>query len=81
MTELPAARGWASWLAVSGLGLILVGAGHALEGCSQSHGGGHRPLLLDGQATWGVVHLLLGLVIRVTGLGLLAGLPAARAVT
>jgi uncharacterized membrane protein YtjA (UPF0391 family) len=75
----PAARGWGSWVVFAGLLLILAGAGHALEGVLAL--GGHttrEPLLLHDLTTWGVVHLVLALVMALTGLGLLAGTPAAR---
>ncbi len=79
MAGLPAARGWAGWVVFAGLVLILVGAGQVLEGVLALSG--HRtpePLLLDDLTTWAVVHLVLALVLVLTGLGLLAGVPAAR---
>ena len=71
--------GWVGWLVFAGVVLIIVGSVQDLEGVLALSG--HRtpePLLLHDLTAWGVVHLVLALVLVLTGLGLLAGVPAAR---
>lgn len=82
----PAATGWAGWVVFAGVLMILLGAFHAIEGVVA--------LLRDevylvrpgglvvhvSYTTWGWLHLVLGIVAALTGLGLLAGNIVARIV-
>jgi len=82
----PAASGWTGWVVFAGVMLILLGVFHVIEGLVA--------LLRDdvllvrpgglvvhvSYTTWGWVHLILGIVAGLTGLGLLAGNIVARIV-
>jgi hypothetical protein len=77
---LPAARGWAGWVMFAGLLVILLGAFHVVEGLVallRGTGTAHALVLSDATA-WGWVHVALGLVAFLVGVGLLAGRPVAR---
>jgi hypothetical protein len=79
VTGSPAASGWASWVVFAGVLLILVGAVHVLEGVLALAGAeADGPVLLSDPVARGVLHCLFGLLTGLTGLGLLAGIPAAR---
>src|SRR3954465_4878281 len=69
----PAAHGWAGWVVFAGVMLILLGAGHVLEGLAALAGRGGGGVLLVSSTTWGWVSTLLGLTAGLVGLGLLAG--------
>src|SRR3954451_22096480 len=74
----PAAHGWAGWVVFAGVMLILLGAGHVIEGLvalARGEGGG---VLLVSSTTWGWVSIVLGVIGGFAGLGLLAGAPVAR---
>jgi hypothetical protein len=76
----PAAHGWAGWVVFAGVVLILVGAGHVIEGLvalARGKGGG---VLLVSSTTWGWASIVLGVIGGLAGLGLLAGAPVARVV-
>src|SRR3954454_24278894 len=76
----PAAHGWAGWVVFAGVMLILLGAGHVIEGLvalARGEGGG---VLLVSSTTWGWVSIVLGVIGGFAGLGLLAGDPVPRVV-
>jgi hypothetical protein len=83
---LPAASGWTGWVVFAGVMLILVGCFQAVEGLVALAKDSYylvRPsgLLVDvDYTTWGWVHLIIGVVAGLTGLGLLAGNTVARVV-
>jgi hypothetical protein len=74
----PAAHGWAGWVVFAGVLLILLGAGHVIEGLVALAGGGSDGVLLVSSTTWGWVSVVLGIIGGLVGLGLLAGAPVAR---
>jgi uncharacterized membrane protein len=80
----PAARGWAGWVVFAGLLLIMLGTFQAIEGLVALFDEGYylvRPsglILSVSYTTWGWVHLVIGIVAVLTGLGLLAGNTLAR---
>jgi hypothetical protein len=82
----PITRGAAHWVVFAGVMLILVGFFQAVEGLVALFQNNHyavRPsglLVITDYTVWGWVHLLLGVVALLTGMGLLAGNLLARAV-
>jgi hypothetical protein len=74
----PAAHGWAGWVVVAGVLLILLGAGHVLTGVAAlaGHGGGGG--LIASPTAWGWTWVVLGSLIGLVGLGVLAGAVLAR---
>jgi len=76
-------RGDSGWAAFAGVILFVVGSLNALWGLGGILNsdvvvvGGHGAILAD-ITTWGWVHLILGVVIAVTGAGLLMGKTTAR---
>jgi hypothetical protein len=82
----PAASGWAGWVVFGGLMLILLGIFHVIEGVVALFDQGYYTVRPSGlvvhvdYTVWGWVHLLLGIVAILTGLGLLAGNIVARVV-
>jgi hypothetical protein len=77
------AKGDSGWAAFAGVLLFIVGSLNALWGLAGILNddvvvvGGHGALIAD-ITLWGWLHLILGSVIAVTGVGLLAGNSAAR---
>jgi hypothetical protein len=82
----PITQGAAHWVVFAGVMLILVGFFHAIDGLVALFRDSYyavRPsgLLVGVDYTvWGWVHLLLGVVALLTGMGLLAGNLVARMV-
>lgn len=82
----PAATGWSGWVVFGGVMLMLMGGFHAIEGLVALFDKGYYAVTSNGlvvhvnYTTWGWVHLLLGAVAVITGLGLLVGNLAARIV-
>src|SRR3954453_18626473 len=74
----PAAHGWAGWVVFAGVGLILLGAGHVLEGGAALAGHRGGGALLVSATAWGWTSVVLGCLAGLAGLGLLAGAPVAR---
>ncbi len=79
-----AARQPTGWTVFAGVVLLIVGSLDALWGLAAILndeivlvGGGHGVILAD-VSTWGWVHLILGSIVAVTGLGLFAGSSAFR---
>ena len=83
MESRAAHRGDSGWAAFAGVIMVIVGSLDALWGLGGILNddvvvvGGHGALVAD-ITTWGWVHLLLGLAIALTGVGLLVGNPFAR---
>jgi hypothetical protein len=71
------------WTVFAGVVLLIVGSLDALYGLAAILNnevvivGGHGAIIAD-LTTWGWVHLILGSIVALTGLGLFAGNPAAR---
>jgi hypothetical protein len=82
----PAASGWSGWVVFAGVMLVLLGCFQVIEGLVALFDDGFylvrpRGLVLHvDYATWGWVHLALGLLMVLTGLGLMAGNIVARVV-
>lgn len=78
-----AADGYSGWAAFAGVIMFIVGSLNALWGLGGVLNddvvvvGGHGAIIAD-ITTWGWVHLILGSIIALTGLGLLSGSSAAR---
>jgi hypothetical protein len=71
------------WTVFAGVVLLIVGSLDALYGLAAVLNnevilvGGHGVILAD-ITTWGWVHLILGSIVALTGLGLFSGMSAAR---
>lgn len=71
------------WAVFAGVVLLIIGSLDALYGLAAILNdevvvvGGHGVILAD-FTTWGWVHLILGSIVALTGLGLFAGMSAAR---
>jgi hypothetical protein len=71
------------WIAFAGIALFVVGSLNALWGLAGILNddvvvvGGEGALIVD-ITTWGWVHLILGSIMAITGIGLLSGNTAAR---
>lgn len=71
------------WTVFAGVVLLIVGSLDALYGLAAVLNneivivGGHGVIVAD-ISTWGWVHLILGSIIALTGIGLLAAMSAAR---
>lgn len=78
-----AARQPTGWTVFAGVVLLIVGSLDALWGLAAILNdevvvvGGHGVILAD-FTTWGWVHLILGSIVAISGLGLFAGMSAAR---
>ena len=78
--------GWAAWVVFGGVMLILVGIFHMVQGLvallnDDFYLVGKNGLVLNFDfTTWGWTHLVLGILVGLTGVGLLAGNTAARVV-
>src|SRR3954463_11043325 len=77
-TARPAAHGWAGWVVFAGVLLILLGAGHVIEGLVALAGHRGGGVLLVSPTAWGWTSVALGCLGALVGLGLLAGAPVAR---
>jgi hypothetical protein len=83
MSGAKARAGDSGWAAFAGVMMFIVGSLDALWGLAAILNddvvvvGGHGAIIAD-ITMWGWVHLILGSVIAVTGLGLLTGNTAAR---
>lgn len=71
------------WIAFAGVMMFIIGSLDALWGLAGIVNdeivvvGGHGALIFDISA-WGWIHLLLGIVVALTGVGLITGNTAAR---
>ena len=76
--------GWTGWVVFAGVMMIMLGAFQAVEGLVALFDDGFYLVRPDGLVvdvdynTWGWVHLIIGVVGVVVGVGLLAGNMAAR---
>jgi hypothetical protein len=79
----PAGGQVSGWIAFAGVVMVILGCLDVLWGIAAIANdevvvvGGHGVMILD-ITTWGWVQLILGLVVGLTGLGLLAGNELAR---
>ena len=77
---------WSGWAAFAGIMLVMLGCFQAIEGFVAIFDDGFYRVTSGGllvnvdYTAWGWTHLLLGLLILVSGLGVLSGNVAARAV-
>lgn len=82
----PPATGWAGWVVFGGVMLIMVGLFQAIQGLVALFDDGFYVVRSSGLVvhanynTWGWIHLGIGVVAALTGLGLLAGNAVARVV-
>jgi hypothetical protein len=82
----PAPTGWTGWIAFASCMMLLLGTFQAIEGLVAIFDKGYyavgpRGLVVNVDYTvWGWVHLLLGVVIAISGVGILSGNLAARTV-
>ena len=76
--------GWAGWVVFGGVMLIMMGAFQLTTGLVALFNDGFYAVRSDGLVvnvdynTWGWVHIIIGLVAVLVGVGLLAGNMAAR---
>jgi hypothetical protein len=76
--------GWAGWVVFAGVMLLMLGAFHVIEGLVALFNDGFYVVRPSGLVvnvdynTWGWLHLILGVIGIVIGLGLLKGNIAAR---
>jgi hypothetical protein len=86
MRYAPETTAWTGWVVFGGVMLITLGAFQIIQGLVALFDDGFylvRPsgLIVDvNYNTWGWVHLIIGIVAILTGLGLLAGNTVARIV-
>jgi hypothetical protein len=79
----PAGAELSGWIAFAGVMMIILGSLDALWGLAGILNneivvvGGRGAIIFDITA-WGWIHLILGIVVALTGFGLLSGNPAAR---
>lgn len=75
--------GWVGWIWFAGMMMIMVGLFNVMNGLlaivDDTHyiAAGQRLLMFDSTG-WGWVHLIIGLVVVVTGIALAVGQPWAR---
>src|SRR5947209_2517236 len=80
----PPATGWAGWVVFGGVMLIMAGLFQVVQGLVALFNDGFYLVRTNGLVvnvnynTWGWVHLALGVIAALTGLGLLAGNIVAR---
>ena len=82
----PDPTGWTGWVVFAGFMMIMLGLFQAVEGLVAVFDDGFYHVTSSGlvvdvdYSVWGWVHLLLGAVIAISGVGVLAGNTAARVV-
>jgi energy-converting hydrogenase Eha subunit E len=82
-TRPPAGAAYSGWIAFAGVMMVILGSLDALWGLAAILNdevvvvGGNGALIFD-ITTWGWVHLILGLAVALTGVGLITGNSAAR---
>jgi hypothetical protein len=82
----PAPTAWTGWVVFAGFMMIMLGFFQAIEGLVAIFDDGYYHVRPNGlvvhvdYTSWGWTHLLLGVVIFASGLGVLAGNMAARIV-
>jgi len=83
VTRPPAGGEYSGWIAFAGVMMVILGSLDALWGLAAILNdeivvvGGQGALIFD-ITTWGWIHLILGSVVALTGLGLITGNSAAR---
>lgn len=79
----PAGAEYSGWIAFAGVMMVILGSLDAFWGLAAILNdeivvvGGHGALIFD-ITTWGWIHLILGSVVALTGVGLITGNSAAR---
>ena len=82
----PEPTGWTGWIAFAALMMIMVGSFQMIQGFVALLDEGYYAVSKNGlvihadYTTWGWFHLLVGVVLLVSGIGILAGNTAARVV-
>jgi len=82
----PDPSGWTGWIVFASFMMVLVGAFQAIQGLVALFDDGYYVVRESGLVVnvdynvWGTVHLLLGVLLVICGLGLLTGNLAARTV-
>ena len=82
----PPATGWTGWVVFASVMMFLLGSLQAVEGLVAIFDDGFYHVTKSGlvvnvdYAAWGWTHLLLGVLIIISGLGVLTGNAAARTV-
>lgn len=77
---------WMGWIAFAGMMMLLLGSFHAIQGLVALFNDDYFLVAQSGlvlpvdYTTWGVTHLVLGTLVAVSGVGVLSGNTAARAV-
>jgi hypothetical protein len=85
-SEAAAVTGWTGWVAFAGVMMIILGVFQIIEGLVALIRSGYYLVRADGlvinvdYSAWGWVHLILGVLAVLAGLGLFAGNMAARVV-
>jgi hypothetical protein len=85
-TYEPAPTGWTGWVAFASTLMVLLGTFQAIEGLVAIFDDGYYRVTQGGlvlsvdYTAWGWAHLLLGLLIVISGIGVMAGNLAARTV-
>ena len=83
-SDKPAQTGWVGWVAFAAIMMILLGVFQAIQGLvaifnDKYYVVGPNGLLVTVDYTvWGWVHLVLGIVLVLTGIGVMAGNTVAR---
>jgi hypothetical protein len=83
-TSTPRQTGWVGWIAFGAMMLLLIGGLHIFQGLvalfnDEYYAVGKNGLVVHvDYTTWGWVHVIGGLVLLATGVGLLAGQMWAR---
>jgi hypothetical protein len=82
----PAPTGWTGWVVFASTMMLLLGSLQAIQGLVAIFDAGYYHVTPGGlvvnvdYTAWGWTHLLLGVLIVISGVGVLAGNVAARAV-
>ena len=79
------ATGWVGWIAFGAVMMMMLGVLNAISGLAaifndQLFVAGKRGLLIFDVTAWGWIHLILGLVVVLTGFALMSGAMWARVV-
>ena len=82
----PEPTGWTGWVAFASCMMILLGTFQAIEGLVAIFDDGYYRVTQSGlvvnvdYTVWGWVHLLLGVLVAISGIGVMVGNIAARTV-
>ncbi|HEV8561360.1 MAG TPA: hypothetical protein VGR06_33995 [Actinophytocola sp.] len=77
---------WAGWIVFAGITMLMIGSFNAIEGLvalfdPNVYIAGPDNVLVFDLTTWGWVHLIIGVLVAITGIALLADAGWARPVT